>query len=160
MTIKIGDNLPPGVFTIMTDEGPAPLTIDELFKGKKVVLFAVPGAFTPGCSISHLPSYLEFADEIFAKKVDTIACMSVNDSFVMHAWGLDRGVEDKIMMLADGNGDYTRSLGLDNDNSNFGMGIRSKRFALIAEDGIITELMIEEPGKIAVSKAESILSKL
>jgi len=160
MTIKVGDELPKGAFTIMTDEGPAPVTIDELFNGKKVVLFAVPGAFTPGCSISHLPSYIESAEEIYAKDVDTIACMSVNDPFVMHAWGVDRGVEDKVMMLADGNGDYARLLGLDNDNSNYGMGIRSKRFALIAENSIVTELMIEEPGKIEVSKADSVLTKL
>jgi peroxiredoxin len=136
MTIKVGDKLPQGVFTIMTDNGPAPMTTDDLFGGKKVVLFAVPGAFTPGCSMSHLPSYLNLSDEIYAKNIDTIACMSVNDAFVMHAWGLD------------------------NDNSNFGMGIRCKRFAMIAENGIITDLMIEEPGKIEISKAESVLSKL
>ncbi|MFQ3334255.1 MAG: peroxiredoxin [Woeseiaceae bacterium] len=160
MTIKVGDKLPQGVFTVMTDNGPAPMSTDDLFNGKKVVLFAVPGAFTPGCSMSHLPSYLDLSDEIYAQKVDTIACMSVNDTFVMHAWGVDKAVGDKILMLADGNGDYTKSIGLDNDNSNFGMGIRCKRFAMIADDGVITDLMIEEPGKIEASKADSVLSKL
>mgnify|MGYP006085069163 FL=1 len=160
MTIKVGDKLPQGVFTVMTDNGPAPMSTDDLFNGKKVVLFAVPGAFTPGCSMSHLPSYLDLSDEIYAQQVDTIACMSVNDTFVMHAWGLDKAVGDKILMLADGNGDYTKSIGLDNDNSNFGMGTRCKRFAMITDDGIITNLMIEEPGKIEVSKADSVLSKL
>lgn len=160
MTIKVGDKLPQGVFTVMNDNGPSPMTTDDLFGGKKVVLFAVPGAFTPGCSMSHLPSYLNLSNEIYAKNVDTIACMSVNDTFVMHAWGIDKDVNDKILMLADGNGDFTRAIGLDNDNSNFGMGIRCKRFAMIAENGIITDLMIEEPGKIEISKAESVLSKL
>ena len=160
MTIKVGDKLPQGVFTIMTDNGPAPMTTDDLFGGKKVVLFAVPGAFTPGCSMSHLPSYLNLSDEIYAKNIDTIACVSVNDASVMHAWGIDKDVNNKILMLADGNGDFTRAIGLDNDNSNFGMGIRCKRFAMIAENGIITDLMIEEPGKIEISKAESVLSKL
>ena len=156
----IRDRLPSGNFNIMTDDGPASISIDELCGEKKVVLFAVPGAFTPGCSLNHLPSYTDLADEIYAKGVDTIACMAVNDAFVMHAWGLDRGVEDKITMLADGNGNYSVALGLDNDYSNFGMGVRSKRFALIADNGTVTSLMIEEPGQIDVSKADSILSKL
>ena len=160
MTIKVGDKLPSGNFNIMTDDGPASISIDELCGEKKVVLFAVQGAFTPGCSLTHLPSYTDLADEIYAKGVDTIACMAVNDAFVMHAWGLDRGVEDKITMLADGNGNYSVALGLDNDYSNFGMGVRSKRFALIADNGTVTSLMIEEPGQIDVSKADSILSKL
>jgi peroxiredoxin len=160
MTIKVGDKLPVGSFNVMTDNGPAKITVDELCSDKKVVLFAVPGAFTPGCSLNHLPSYTDQASEIFAKGVDTIACMSVNDVFVMHAWGLDKNVGDKIIMLADGNGEYSAALGLENDNSNFGMGIRSKRFAIIAENGIITNLMIEEPGKIEVSKADSVLREL
>src|SRR6187402_51 len=122
MAIKVGDKVPSGSFTVMTGEGPKPMTTDELFKGKKVVLFAVPGAFTPTCSMNHLPGYLKHASELKAKGVDTIACMSVNDTFVMDAWGRDKQVGDKVVMLADGNGTYTKALGLELDASGFGMG--------------------------------------
>ena len=160
MTIGTGENLPAGTFGIMTDSGPATLTTAELFAGKKVVLFAVPGAFTPTCSMKHVPGFVELADTIRARGVDTVACMAVNDVFVMHAWGDDQGVGDKILMLADGNGDYARALGLDADSSPWGMGIRSQRFAIIAENGVATAVAVDEPGQFEVSSAEAILARL
>lgn len=159
MSIKVGDQIPKATLTVMTPNGPAPLTTDELFRGKKVVLFAVPGAFTPTCSAKHLPGYVENAEAILAKGVDTIACMAVNDVFVMHAWGKSAGA-DQIQMLADGNGDFTRALGLELDATSFGMGQRSQRFALIAEDGRLTRLLVEDPGEFRVSSADYVLSKL
>ncbi len=146
MTIQQGDTLPEGTFKIMTDQGPADIATDEIFKGKKVVLFSVPGAFTPTCSNQHLPSYLTNFDEIKAQGVDTIACMAVNDAFVMGAWGKDKGVGDKIMMLADGNGDYTKKLGLELDGSGFGLGMRGKRFSMIVNDGVVEKLAVDESG--------------
>lgn len=160
MTIAVGDKIPSSTLTTMTADGPGPVSTDEFFAGKKVVLFAVPGAFTPTCSAKHLPGFIEQADEILAKGVDAIACMSVNDVFVMHAWGKDAGVEDKVVMLADGNGDFTKALGLELDGRGFGMGVRSQRFAVIVEDGTVTELNIEEPGAFQVSSANHILSQL
>ena len=160
MTIAVGDKIPSSTLTTMTADGPGPVSTDEFFAGKKVVLFAVPGAFTPTCSAKHLPGFIEQADEILAKGVDAIACMSVNDVFVMHAWGKDAGVEDKVVMLADGNGDFTKQLGLELDGRGFGMGVRSQRFAVIVEDGTVTELNIEEPGAFQVSSANHILSQL
>lgn len=160
MTIAVGDKIPSSTLTTMTADGPGPVSTDEFFAGKKVVLFAVPGAFTPTCSAKHLPGFIEQADEILAKGVDAIACMSVNDVFVMHAWGKDAGVEDKVVMLADGNGDFTKELGLELDGRGFGMGVRSQRFAVIVEDGTVTELNIEEPGAFQVSSANHILSQL
>ena len=128
--IEIGNKLPSGVFTVMTENGPGAISTDELFNGNKVVLVSVPGAFTPTCSASHLPGFLTHADQLKAKGVDTIAFMAVNDVHVMHAWGKDQGVGDNIVMLADGNGDYAKALGLDFDGSPFGMGLRGQRFAL------------------------------
>ncbi len=160
MTIAVGDKIPSSTLTTMTADGPGPVSTDEFFAGKKVVLFAVPGAYTPTCSAKHLPGFIEQADEILAKGVDAIACMSVNDVFVMHAWGADAGVADKVVMLADGNGDFTKELGLELDGRGFGMGIRSQRFAMIVEDGTVTELNIEEPGAFQVSSAGHILSQL
>lgn len=160
MTIAVGDKIPSSTLTTMTADGPGPVSTDEFFAGKKVVLFAVPGAFTPTCSAKHLPGFIEQADDILAKGVDAIACMSVNDVFVMHAWGKDAGVEDKVAMLADGNGDFTKELGLELDGRGFGMGLRSQRFAMIVEDGTVTELNIEEPGAFQVSSAGHILSQL
>lgn len=160
MTIQAGDTMPSGVFGAMTEAGPGAISTDELFAGKKVVLVSVPGAFTPTCSASHLPGLIEHADAFAAKGVDTIACMAVNDVFVMHAWGKDRGVGDKVVMLADGNGEYTKALGLEMDGSAFGMGMRGKRFAMIVEDGKATHIAVEEPGQFEVSKAESILANL
>ncbi|MBO6506039.1 MAG: peroxiredoxin [Kordiimonadaceae bacterium] len=160
MTIAVGDKIPSSTLTTMTADGPGPVSTDEFFGGKKVVLFAVPGAFTPTCSAKHLPGFIDQADEILAKGVDAIACMSVNDVFVMHAWGADAGVADKVTMLADGNGDFTKELGLELDGRGFGMGLRSQRFAMIVEDGTVTELNIEEPGAFQVSSAGHILSQL
>lgn len=152
--------MPSGVFGVMTDAGPGAISTDELFAGKKVVLVSVPGAFTPTCSASHLPGFVKQADELFAKGVDSIACMSVNDVFVMHAWGDDQNVGDKVMMLADGNGEYARALDLEMDGTAFGMGTRSQRFAIIVDDGTATHVAVEAPGKLEVSKAESILANL
>lgn len=160
MTIAVGDKIPSAVLTTMTADGPGPVATDEFFAGKKVVLFAVPGAFTPTCSAKHLPGFIEQADEILAKGVDAIACMSVNDVFVMHAWGKDAGVEDKVVMLADGNGDFTKAIGLELDGTGFGMGMRSQRFAMIVEDGVLKELNIEEPGAFQVSSASHIIGQL
>ncbi len=160
MTIQAGDKMPSGIFSVMTDAGPGALSADELFAGKKVVLVSVPGAFTPTCSASHLPGFLDNAAAISAKGVDTIAFVSVNDVFVMHAWGKDQNVDDQIAMLADGNGEYARALGLEMDGTAFGMGMRSKRFAIIADDGVATHVAVEAPGQFEVSKAESILDNL
>lgn len=160
MTIKVGDKIPSAVMTTMTADGPGPVATDEFFAGKKVVLFAVPGAFTPTCSAKHLPGFVTRADEILAKGVDAIACMSVNDVFVMHAWGESAGVGGKVAMLADGNGDFTKAVGLELDGTGFGMGMRSQRFAMIVEDGTVTALYIEEPGAFQVSSADHIISEL
>lgn len=160
MAIRVGEKMPSGVFGVMTDAGPGAISTDELFAGKKVVLVSVPGAFTPTCSASHLPGFINQADALIAKGVDSIACMSVNDVFVMHAWGKDQNVGDKVMMLADGNGEYARALDLEMDGTAFGMGTRSQRFAIIVDDGTATHVAVEAPGKLEVSKAESILAKL
>ncbi len=160
MAIKVGDRMPEGSFGIMTKDGPGSLSSGDLFKGKKVVLFAVPGAFTPTCSMNHLPGYARHAAEIRAKGVDTIACMSVNDTFVMDAWGKDRQVGDKVVMLADGNAAYTRALGLELDASGFGMGTRSQRFAIVVHDGVVKQLYVEAPREFKVSAAENVLKSL
>ena len=160
MTIQAGDKMPAGVFAVMTDSGPGALSADELFAGKKVVLVSVPGAFTPTCSASHLPGFVQNAAAIAAKGVDSIAFISVNDVFVMDAWGKDQNVAGQIAMLADGNGDYARALGLEMDGTAFGMGMRSQRFAIIADDGVATHVAVEAPGQFDVSKAESVLENL
>ncbi|MEX2524254.1 MAG: peroxiredoxin [Gammaproteobacteria bacterium] len=161
MAIKVGDKLPDGRFTVMNDDGPGSLTTDDLFTGKKVVLFAVPGAFTPTCSNDHLPGFIEKADEIRGKGIDIIACMAVNDVFVMDAWGKDSGAGDKVMLLADGNGDYAKAMGLDFDGSGFGLGTRCQRFAMVVDDGVVSELLLEEnPGELKASSADKVLSKL
>jgi len=152
--------MPSGVFGVMTDAGPGAVSTEDLFGGKKVVLFSVPGAFTPTCSMNHVPGFVDHADEILAKGVDTIACMAVNDIFVMDAWGKDRSVGDKISMLADGNGEYASALGLEMDATGFGMGMRGQRFAIIVDDGVATHVAVEEPGKFEVSSAESVLANL
>jgi peroxiredoxin len=146
MAIKQGDKLPAGKFRTMGPEGPKEVSTDEIFKGKKVILFSVPGAFTPTCSKQHLPSYLTNYDKIKAQGVDTIACMAVNDAFVMDAWGKDRGVGNKILMLGDGNGEYSKALGLELDGSKFGLGTRSKRFSMVVNDGTVEKLNIDESG--------------
>lgn len=160
MSIKVGDKIPSATLMQMKDGGPKPVKTDDLFAGKKVVVFALPGAFTPTCSAKHLPGFVQNADAIKAKGVDAIACVSVNDAFVMGAWGEQQKVGDKIMMLADGNGDLTKALGLELDGSRFGMGKRSQRFAMIVDNGVVTKLNIEEPGAFAVSSAEHVLTQL
>jgi peroxiredoxin len=160
MTIQAGEKMPSGVFGVMTDAGPGAISTEELFAGKKVVLVSVPGAFTPTCSASHLPGFVNQADALLAKGVDSIACMSVNDVFVMHAWGKDQKVADKVMMLADGNGENARALDLEMDGTAFGMGTRSQRFAIIVDDGVAQHVAVEAPGKLEVSTAESILANL
>ena len=154
MTIQAGDNLPAGKLRTMTAEGPKEMSTDDIFKGKKVILFSVPGAFTPTCSKQHLPSYLNNYDKIKAQGVDTIACMAVNDPFVMDAWGKDRAVGDKILMLADGNGEFTKSLGLELDGSKFGLGTRGKRFSVVVNDGKVETLNVDESG-YSLSSAEN-----
>lgn len=160
MTIAVGDKMPEGTFDVFRDGEPVSLKTGELFAGKKVVLISVPGAFTPTCSMSHLPGFVKHADEIRAQGVDTIACMAVNDMFVMNAWGKDQGVGDQVLMLADGNGDYVKSLGLDLDGRSFGMGMRGQRFAMIVDDGTLTHLAVEQPAQFEFSKAEAILDVL
>lgn len=160
MTIEQGERLPDGSFGVMNADGPASLSTQDVFGGKKVVFVSVPGAFTPTCSARHLPGFLEHADAILARGIDTIAFTAVNDVHVMGAWGKDQGTGDKILLLADGNGDYVTSLGLDVDSSPWGMGKRGRRFAIIADDGIVTHLAVEEPGKFEVSSAEAILAAL
>ncbi len=160
MTIKTGERMPSGSFTRMTKDGPQKITTDELFKGKKVVLFSVPGAFTPTCDARHLPGFVELADAIKAKGVDTIACMAVNDVFVMNAWGKHGNAGDKVLMLADGNAEYAKALGLEMDASGFGMGIRGQRFALIVKDGVVAHVNVEKPGEFKVSAADFVLAQL
>jgi peroxiredoxin len=160
MTIKVGDKVPHAVLTKMTSDGPAPVDTNDLFGGRTVALFAVPGAFTPTCSAKHLPGYIENADSLGAKGVDEIACLSVNDAFVMGAWGKAAGADGKITMLADGNGDFAKALGLTMDGSKFGMGLRAQRFSMLVKDGTVVELNVEEPGAFKVSAAEHLLAQL
>ncbi len=159
MTIQVGDKIPQGTLKSMGEEGPMDLSTDEIFAGKKVLMFAVPGAFTPGCTLTHLPGYVVNADKIKAAGVDTIACMAVNDAFVMDAWGKSQNAEE-LLMLADGMGEFTAALGLELDASAFGLGTRSQRFALIAEDGVITHLNVEPGAGVDVSSAETMMQLL
>jgi glutaredoxin/glutathione-dependent peroxiredoxin len=159
MAIKEGDRIPSATLYVMKGGRPAPVSTDELFSGKKVIVFAVPGAFTPTCSEAHLPGFVENADKLKAKGVDQIVCISVNDAFVMDAWGKDRGASE-LVMVGDGNADFTRAVGLEMDGSGFGLGTRSKRYAMLVEDGVVKKLSVEEPGKFDVSRAESILEAL
>ncbi|HEX7007973.1 MAG TPA: peroxiredoxin [Alphaproteobacteria bacterium] len=160
MTIKVGDKVPSAKFKYLGKDGMAEITTDELFKGKKVVLFAVPGAFTPTCSAKHLPGFLQHAEEFKKKGVDTIACVSVNDAFVMDSWAKNQQVEGKVLMLADGNGDFAKAVGLEMDATGFGMGLRSKRYAMVVEDGTVKTLNVEKPGAFEVSSAEYVLKQL
>ena len=160
MTIKVGDHIPSATLMQMKDGGPKPVSTDELFKGKTVALFALPGAFTPTCSAKHLPGFIQQYDALKAKGVDVIACLSVNDAFVMGAWGNQQGAGDKMMMLADGNGDFTRAVGLEMDGSKFGMGKRSQRYSMIVKDGVVKALNVEAPGAFEVSSAEHLLGQL
>ncbi len=160
MTIAVGDKLPEATFMRMSESGPAPIASAELFGGKTVLVFSVPGAFTPTCSAKHLPGFVQNADALKAKGIDAIACIAVNDVFVMNAWGKDQGAGDAVMMLADGNGDFSKAVGLTMDGTKFGMGLRGQRFSFIAKDGVVTQLNIEAPGEFKVSSAEHALSQL
>ena len=160
MTVKVGDKIPSATLMQMKDGSPKPVKTDELFAGKKIVIFAVPGAYTPTCSAKHLPGFVQHADEILKKGVDAIACIAVNDVFVMGAWGAAQGADGKVMMLADGNGELTKALGLEMDASKYGMGQRSKRFSMLVENGVVKKLFVEEPGAFAVSSAEHMLKQL
>ena len=159
MTIKAGDKIPSSTLKTMGQQGPADISTDDIFAGKKVLMFAVPGAFTPGCSVTHLPGYVVNADKIKDKGVDTIACMSVNDAFVMGAWGQAQNAEE-LLMLADGNGEFTAALGLELDGRGFGLGTRSQRFAMIVEDGTVTHLNVEPGAGVDVSSAETMMALL
>ena len=160
MTIKVGDHLPEATLRTMTPEGPQAKTTSDIFAGKTVALFAVPGAFTPTCSARHLPGFLDQARSLKAKGVDLIACVSVNDVFVMDAWGKAQHVEGDILMLSDGNGDFTKAVGLEMDGSKFGMGPRSQRYSMIVDDGVVKELNVETGGEYRVSSAEYMLEQL
>jgi peroxiredoxin len=160
MMIKVGDKLPAATFTAVTQEGRKPMTTEEVFAGKTVALFAVPGAFTPTCSAKHLPSYKEKAKQLAGKGVDLIACTAVNDGFVLEAWGKDTKSSDDIMMLADGNGDFAKALGLEMDGTKFGMGTRSKRYSMLVKNGVVEKLNVEEAGEYKVSSAEYMLGQL
>lgn len=160
MTLQIGDRLPDCSFKQMTKDGPANLSMDELTAGKTVVLFSVPGAFTPTCHAKHLPGFVAHATDFAAKGVDVIACTAVNDVFVMDAWGKASGAGDHVVMLADGNADFVRAVGLELDATGFGMGVRGKRFALVARDGVVTALHVETGGEFKVSSAEHVLGAL
>jgi len=159
VAIKVGDKVPAGKFTIMKKDGPGALSTDELFKGKKVALFSVPGAFTPTCSKEHLPGFVKHAQALKKKGIDTIACMAVNDVFVMDAWGKSGGAGDKVLMLADGNAEYTKALGLTLDASGFGMGTRGLRFSMLVDNGTVKTLNVEESaGQCSTSSADTLLA--
>lgn len=161
MTIQIGDRIPAATFAQATAEGPKPVSTADVFDGKTVALFAVPGAFTPTCSARHLPGFKDHLADIQAKGVDTVACISVNDAFVMKAWAESQGIEDgSIVMLADGNGDLTRALGLVLDGTGFGLGERSQRYSMLVKDGVVTQLNIEQGGEFKVSSAEHLIAQL
>ena len=160
MAISVGDTIPDVQLRTMTAEGPKPVRSRDVLGTGKVVLFAVPGAFTPTCSDHHLPGFVLRADDLKAKGVDTIACVAVNDAFVMGAWGQTQNTDGSVVMLSDGNGDFTAEMGLEMDGSGFGLGTRSQRYAAILEDGVVTELMVESAPGLDVSSADSVLAKL
>jgi peroxiredoxin len=160
MPIKVGDKIPSAKLKTLTKDGMKEMTTDEIFGSGKVVLFALPGAFTPTCSAKHLPGFVGKAGELRAKGVDKIACLSVNDAFVMNAWAKDQDVGDKVLMLADGNADFTKAVGLDFDGSGFGMGTRSQRYALVTENGVVKHIAVEAPGQFEVSSADAVLKAL
>ncbi|MFO1062033.1 MAG: peroxiredoxin [Dongiaceae bacterium] len=160
MSIKVGDRVPSVSLKMKTADGIQTVSTDELFKGKKVVLFALPGAFTPTCSAKHLPGFVQNHDQLKAKGVDSVACLSVNDAFVMDAWGKHQNVGDKVMMLADGNGEFTRAVGLTMDGTGYGMGERSQRYAMVVDNGVVKALNVEAPGAFEVSSAEAVLKAL
>jgi len=157
MSIKVGDRIPNVSLKHMDKDGMQTVSTDDLFKGKKVVLFALPGAFTPTCSAKHLPGFVNHFDDIKAKGVDTVACLSVNDAFVMDAWGKQQNATDKVLMLADGNGDFSKAVGLTMDGTSYGMGLRASRYAMVVQDGVVKALNVEAPGAFEVSSAEAVL---
>lgn len=158
--IKVGDKMPAGSFTQITKDGPQRVNAEEFFKGRKVVLFSVPGAFTPTCDAKHLPGFVEKAGDIKAKGVAVIACLAVNDAFVMKAWGKSQNTDGKVEMLADGNAEYTKALGLEMDASGFGMGTRGQRFSLLVDDGVVKQVNVEQKGEFRVSSADHVLTQL
>jgi peroxiredoxin len=160
MPIEVGDKIPNVKLQTMTSNGPRAISMDEICRGQKVVLFAVPGAFTSTCSNDHLPGYVKYVDDIKAKGVDVVACVAVNDVFVMNAWANARGVDDKILMLSDGNGDFAKAMGRELDSRAFGMGVRSQRYAAIVDDGVVKALHQDAPGEVKGSGAEAILAEL
>ena len=160
MAINVGDRIPSTTFGKATPEGPQPVNSDDYFRGRKVALFSVPGAFTPTCSARHLPGFVEKVDEFKAKGVDEVACTAVNDAFVLNAWSDSADAQDKVTMLADGSGEFVRAIGLDADFSKFGMGLRGQRFSMLVDDGVVTQLNVEEPGAFNVSSAEYMLERL
>ena len=160
MTIQVGDKIPQTTFIKATPDGPQPVDSESFFSGRKVALFSVPGAFTPTCSARHLPGYVEKAGELKAKGVDEIACTAVNDAFVMGAWGENGEAGDKVTMLADGNGDFAKAVGLTMDGSKFGMGTRGQRYSMVVDDGVVKQLNVEEPGAFNVSSADYMLERL
>ncbi|MEE2740850.1 peroxiredoxin [Sphingobium abikonense] len=160
MTISKGERIPSTTFTKMTENGPEPVSSDDFFGGKTVAIFSVPGAFTPTCSAKHLPGFIEKADALKAMGVDEIACTAVNDAFVMGAWGKSAGADGKVTMLADGNGEFAKAVGLTMDGSKFGLGTRGQRFSMIVKDGVVEDLNVEEPGDFKVSSADYMLEKL
>ncbi len=160
MTIQVGDRLPSTTLVKATENGPDAVSSDEFFKGRKVALFAVPGAFTPTCSAKHLPGYLAKLDELKAKGIDEVACTAVNDPFVMGAWSASSEANDKVTMLADGNGEFAQAVGLTMDGSKFGLGQRSQRYSMVVDDGVVSQLNVEGPGEFKVSTAEHMLEQL
>ena len=160
MAIKVGDKLPSVKLKTMTKDGMKEMTTDEIFGKGKTVLFALPGAFTPTCSAKHLPGFVGKAADIKGKGVDRIACLSVNDAFVMNAWGKEQNVGENVLMLADGNADFTKAVGLDMDGTGFGMGLRSKRYAMVVENGVVKHLAVEAPGQFEVSSADAVMKAL
>ncbi|HEX8192915.1 MAG TPA: peroxiredoxin [Allosphingosinicella sp.] len=160
MTIQVGDRLPKASFVKATPDGPQPIDGEEYFRGRRVAIFSVPGAFTPTCSARHLPGFVERIDELRAKGVDEVACTAVNDAFVLQAWAESAGAGDKVTMLADGNGDFAEAIGLTMDGSKFGMGKRGQRWSAIVEDGVVKDLNVEEPGAFNVSSADYMISRL
>ena len=160
MSIQVGDRLPKATLIKATSDGPQPVDSEDYFKGRRIALFSVPGAFTPTCSARHLPGFVEKAEDLKAKGVDEIACVAVNDAFVMQAWGESAGVAGKVTMLADGNGDFAKALGLTMDGSKFGMGLRGQRWSAVVNDGVVEQLNVEEPGAFNVSSADYMLERL
>ena len=160
MTIQVGDRLPKASFIKATPDGPQPVDSEDYFRGRRIALFSVPGAFTPTCSARHLPGFVEKIDELRAKGVDEVACTAVNDAFVLQAWATSAGAEGKVTMLADGNGAFVKAIGLDADFSKFAMGTRGQRFSMLVNDGVVEQLNVEEPGAFNVSSADYLIERL